>query len=58
MFLKLIENKFYRGYLIEKLKNEYGKISYYTPKLYCGFNKYKDMKNYIDNVIAKEEGLK
>lgn len=53
MFLKEIDNKFYKGYLIVKEKNlDNNKISYYIPKLTIGFKKYKDVKSYIDNVIA------
>ena len=53
MFLKEIDNKFYKGYLIVKEKDlDNNKISYYIPKLKIGFNKYKDVKSYIDNVIA------
>lgn len=51
MFFKTIDNKTYKGYLIEKNKNEYNKVSYYIPKLYIGFNKYNDIKNYIDKVV-------
>lgn len=52
MFLKEIGNKFYKGYLVIKEKDEYNRISYYIPTLKIGFNKYKDIQTYIDNVIA------